>query len=335
MAVISISITQSAEQIIAGIPKSIIIAANIPCNIFYTLDNSDPSDLSNLKAKLYVSPIFFNSLPTISPSLTVKIFATNGVDSSPVIVETYLTNILNDTRLPHSPTDAAATPCTPNLYPYGTSQPQPVGVYLNPAEAGVTVYNPDLPGFPTAFTADGYPTAFTNYPYTSENYNIQYSTTDAIGQTGHGIGTLPDTVTIKPEVPPAEETQQFSNMFDPRAMVIFQDFSKENPNDPPQINRQFFSMENSDRIRDGNNYFNSGLDAPPVTGGFLRSHYNPRTNEITYYYYDSPSNRWIISTTPYQPTGTFDGNMASAFTGRGAGSNHVYEWIPFKGRTLF
>jgi hypothetical protein len=133
-----------------------------------------------------------------------------------------------------------------------------------------------------------------------------------------------------------EETQQFTNLFDPRAMVIFQDFSKEDPNDPPQINRQFFTLENPERARDGTFYFNTGLDASaPISGSFVRAHYNPRTNTITHYYRDSWSNKWIISTAPYQPNGTFDGNMAATAMGTKSGAGVVFEWLPFTRRVLF
>jgi hypothetical protein len=119
-------------------------------------------------------------------------------------------------------------------------------------------------------------------------------------------------------------------------MVIFQDFSKEDPNDPPQINRQFFTLENPERARDGTFYFNTGLDAAaPISGSFVRAHYNPRTNTITHYYRDSWSNKWIISTAPYQPNGTFDGNMAATAMGTKSGAGVVFEWLPFTRRVLF
>ena len=49
-------------------------------------------------------------------------------------------------------------------------------------------------------------------------------------------------------------------------LVIFQDFSKEDPNGPAQINKQFFILEDPERARDGNSFYTSGLDAPPTAG---------------------------------------------------------------------
>lgn len=328
MVVISISVIESEEQIISGIPRTVSIETNVPSSIFYTVDGTDP----NLFSNIYVGPIF---LPVNVLSVILKVFASNGIDSSPIITEIYTTNILNDARLPHSATDAQAEPNLDGLYPFGTNPDQPIGIYLNPGNAGVTVDNPDLPQIATGYDGDGYQTGFSNEPFNVENYDIVYSTTNREGETGPGIGNLPANVKITPEPAPPEESEQFTNMFDPRAFVIFQDFSKENPDDPAQINKMYFSLENSEKVRDGNNFFNSGLDAPPTTGTFLRSHYNPRDNTITYYYLDTLANRWIISKTPYQPTGTWDGNLAGIALSRQSGAGFVFEWQTYPRRVLF
>ena len=327
MAVINLTITESSEQVISGIPKTITISSNIPASIFYTLEGSTPTLFSNI----YTGTIY---LPFDQLSVILNIFATNGVDSSPIISSTYETDILDNTRLSHSATDTQANTNLPNLYPFGDHLTQPLGNYLNPADAGTNVNDPALPTVSSAFDSNGNPSAFTNQPFTVENYNIVYSTKDANGPVE--VGNLPVDVTIQRKIPEPEETEEFSNLFDPRALVIFQDFSKENPDDPIHINRQFFTLENPETSRDGNLFFTSGLDAPPVNGSFLRSHYNPRDNTISYYYFDSWANRWIISKTPYQPTGSFNGNLANVVSaGGGAGGKYVYEWLPFSRRTLF
>jgi hypothetical protein len=329
MAVISITITQSDEEIVAGIPKTVSISTNIPASIFYTLDGNDPTLFSDI----YIGPIY---LPIDLLSVTLKVLASNGVDVSPIVTETYVTNILGNTRLPHSATTVPAGKNIPGLYPFGTPPSQPEGQYLNPADAGITVDNPALPAQPTGFDGKGEPNAFTNEPYNIENYSIVYSTTNYLGETGKGIGNLPGKVTVPvpPEQP--EETSQFTATFDPRAFVIFQDFEKENPEDPAQINKQFFSLQDPNVVRDGNSYFTHGLDAPPANGSFLRSHYNPRDNTMTYYYLDTWANRWIISKTPYRPTGNFDGNLSAIkFSGKQKGVGMVFQWLPFARRVLF
>src|SRR6185436_3597257 len=302
MTVINLTITESTEQVIADIPKTITITSNIPASIFYTLDGTIPTLFSNI----YTEAIF---LPINKLSVTLSIFASNGVDSSPIITEVYVTNVLDNARLAHSATDVQPNVSIPDLYPFGTNPQQPVGHYLNPGDAGVNVNDPSLPVVASGFDADGNPSVFTNQDFTTENYNIVYSNRDAIGQPN--VGILPAPVKIQNAVPEPEASEQFTTLFDPRAFVIFQDFSKENPEDPIHINRQFFTLENHEKTRDGNAFFTSGLDAPAVSGSFLRSHYNPRDNTITYYYLDTWSNRWIISKTPYQPTGSFDGNLSA------------------------
>lgn len=327
MSVISIVITESEQEVVAGIPRSISLSTNISSTIFYTLTGEDPTIMSDI----YVSPIL---IPNSTLSITLKVLATNGTDYSPIITEIYQTNILGNSRLPHSTTNQAAGSQIDGLYPFGTNESQPVGTFVNPA--GITIDNSNLETYSNAFDADGYPAAFSNQPYTTENYSIIYTTKNAQGEQGPNIGTLPAKVDIEVDPAPPEQSSQFSNMFNPRALVIFQDFSKEDPNDPPHINRQFFSLDNPERSRDGNSFYTTAIDAPAATGSFLRSHYNPRDNTITYYYLDTSTNRWIISKTPYQPTGTWDGNLAGVVSGgRGNGSRYVFEWNAFQRRVLF
>lgn len=330
MAVISIVIIASDEQIVAGIPKTISIATNISATIFYTLDGSVPT----LFSTIYTGPIF---LSTDKLSVTLKVLASNGMDTSPVVSDTFVTNMVSGTnaRLAHSGTDAQTQANIPDLYPFGNPPIQPNAGFVSTAEVGITVDNPDLPSSATGFDGSGNPTGFTNEQYDLNNYSIKYSTTDKIGQTGPGVGNLPANVTIEREIAPPDTTDQNSNLFDPRAFVIFQDASTENPNDPPHINRMNFSLENPEKARDGNHFFTSGLDAPPVNGSFLRSHFNPRTNQITYYYLDTWSNRWIISTMPYTPNASNNGMAGAVMAGGSVGGKYIYEWIPFARRVLF
>jgi len=285
MAIISVTILESSEQVVEGIPRSIAITTNVPATVFYTLDGTTPT----LSSDIYVDLII---LPTYSLKVELQVLATDGVIFSPIIVEEYETNMLENARLPHSATDAQAGSNIPGLYPYGTNPIQPNAQFLSPGEAGITVDNPDLTQIPSGYDGAGNEVGFTNEPYDLENYSVVYTTRDAQGQPT--VGNLPANVTIEIPSEPPEESEQFSNMFDPRAFVIFQDYSKENPEDPPHINRAFFSLEDPEKTRDGNSYYNSGLDAPAVTGSFLRSHYNPRDNTMTYYYLDTHSNRWIF-----------------------------------------
>lgn len=341
MAVISITITQSSEQVMAGIPKTVSITTNIPATIFYTLDGTDPT----LFSTMYTGPIF---LPFNQLLVTLKVMATNGTDSSPIVIEQYMTDMVDgNVRLPHSGTTAHAGSNIPDYYPFGNPPFQPKQQFTNPANAGPydgAVYDPSKPAVSNGFDGQGNPTSFSNEPYNTLNYQITYTDRNAEGAQGNGIGNIPGDVTLPypsdVQIDPGqtsnqgpEFTDQFTVTFDPRAMVIFQDFTQENPDDPPQINRQFFSLENPERARDGTFYYNTGQDSTaPPSGAFITAKVNPRTQTITHYYRDSWSNRWMISTSPYKPNGTFDGNLAQMAMGFGG---HVYEWLPFTRRVLF
>lgn len=326
MAVISIIITASEEEIVSGIPRNIALSSNIPSSIFYTLDGSDP----NLFSTIYVAPF---GLPTNLMTVVLKILASNGIDSSPIITEIYQTNILHNARLPHSTTDAQAGNLLPDLYPFGTNSPQPNGQYLNPANASFTVDDPALTQYADGYDGFGNQNDFSNNPFNIENYEIKYSTTNAQGETGRGIGTLPGNVIIQmPEAPP-EESEVFSKTFDPRALVIFQDYSTENPDDPVNLNRQFYSSQDVEKGSAVVNLYNSGLDTQTTTGSFVRKEFNSRTGEWSFYYFDSSNNRWIVSKQAHIPSaGGWDGNLSGIKMGR---NSKVFEWNFGQRRVLF
>jgi hypothetical protein len=336
MSVISISITESLEQIVSGIPVSVAISTNIPAMIFYTLDGSTPTMFSTI----YTSPI---SIPTSSPTVILSIFATDGVDNSPVLVETYQTDLLGqNARFSHSGTNAQANSIQSTIdpAPFGSPPIQPNQQFIGPAEAGLTVYDPTKPaGPPTGYDANGNPTGFTNNQdkgIPTKRFPIIFSDSNAEGQQGYGIGTLPLSSVVPPTAPP-EQTNINSMYFDPRAFVIIQDLTQPvDPGLPPHINRMHFTLEKSEITRDGNQYFNVGPDAPPVSGSFVRREFNAAKNTMTYYYLDTTQNRWIISTTPYTPAQDQYNYGGSIVLRKGPrGSQHVYEWVVFKQNYLY
>ncbi len=335
MSVISLEITESNDQIVSGIPRLVSITSNISSIIFYTLDGTDP-DINSI---MYVSPI---QMPTNISPLTLKVFATDGASSSSISSITYQTSIVDqNARLPHSATTAPANPIQTslNLAPFGSPPITPNSQFLNPAEAGLTVDNPLLPEVSTAFDADGYPAAFTNGPtldIPTQQFPFIYSESDNIGQRGPGIGTLPPSSFTKPKAPP-ERSDMNSRFFDPRALVLIQDLTQPiDPNMPVHINRMATTLENLDVNSAGNNFYGAGPDAQAPSGHFLRQHFNPTNNTMTYYYYDSHQNRWIISIMPYTPKPD-QHNYASKMVLRkgGPGARFVYGWFPWKGSYLY
>jgi hypothetical protein len=325
MAVISISIEESTEQIVSGIPKIVTITTNIPANIYYTLDGSTPTLFSDI----YTSPII---MPRERSSITLSVLANVGDDFSSIIVEKYQTSIIENARLPK--TTIVGNPGTNyDLFPFGTNEPNVAGEFINPGNPSLTVNDPDLPLYSSGYDGSGNQANFSNEEYNIENYQILYSNTNATGEVGVGIGTLPGKVNIPAKAGDPEYTEQFTTTFNPKAFVIYQNASKENPLDPPSLNKNYFSFEDN-TVRDGSYYYNTALDAPPLSGSLLRSHFNPRTNEITYYYYDSWANKWIISTQPFVRNENVGNNLTAVAGGRTPGSRYVYHWIPFQRRML-
>ncbi|HVI40803.1 MAG TPA: chitobiase/beta-hexosaminidase C-terminal domain-containing protein [Anaerovoracaceae bacterium] len=330
MAIISITITESSIQVLAGIPKNVTVETNTPASIFYTLDGTVPTTDS----AIYTGPI---ALPTSGSIATLNVFATDGVDSSPVVTKIYTSNIVGIRNTHDSVTNVnEIAENRLNLFPFGDAFPEQTPEYG--AMAGITVDSPGIPNIPDGYdgTATGTSPGGTDLPLSS--YQFIYSESDSEGNRGHGIGTLPANVTIRiPEpINPSESSNINSKFFNPKALVIYQD-NRETPFDPnmSQINRQFFAMENPEKVRTGALLFNTALDGLQPTGSLVRSQFNPKDQTITYYYFDSSVLRWIISTEPFQPKNPNAGILYNiVFSSRDQGAGLVFRWLPFVGRRL-
>src|SRR5271165_3065047 len=143
MVVISITITPSLQEVLPNLPALITVSTNISAIIFYTLDGKTP----NTNSPVYVAPIVMPELL----SVTLSIVATNGNDTSDVIVQTYtadasqIKTIVGD-RLPHATVQNLDCNASNNsLFPFGSNSPTPDVEYGNPGNAGTTVYNQSLP----------------------------------------------------------------------------------------------------------------------------------------------------------------------------------------------
>ena len=307
MSVINIIITASATQTIPGIPDTISLGTNEPATIFFTLDGSIPDTFS----PIYTVPVV---MPQTLLNVVLSVFATNGVDNSAIITQTYSTTpeqlpaYAAGARISRSATTNLNNASSTNsLYPFGTDGPNPNFQYTGTQNAGITVYNESQPATPSGFDGNGNPAGFVNNPTSVNNTFKQiYSTENSEGEVYPGVGNLPAKTRIIGKTTPMEYVQEQSStadkIFNPRALVIYQDATMEDPTNPVIINRSDFSLENTEIVKDGVLLMNTALDSPPTQGSFVRREFNPRTNSFTVYYRDNTVNRWIISTFPYQPT---------------------------------
>lgn len=328
MAIISISITESPLQLVAGIPSNITLDTNIPATIFYTLDGTEPT----VASMVVIGPI---TLPSDVAYVEVRALAENGVDTSGTISQEYFTNVV-PARHPHDTVIGREGSCQKATFPFGS----PSAGILPPQRFGNTggiIYDDSqLPEAAGAYNgADGYGDFF-NPPVSK--YQFRFSESNEIGEMGKGIGTMPGRmIYAKPrnDNQQKQSTNTASPLFDPRALVIFQD-SREEQYDPdiPRINRPYFDLEDQSKARDGSLLTN--VDAVTPQGGFIKAHYNPTDNSLTYYYYDNRVARWIISKEPYYPSQNPTANMSTMVTrqGRDQGAGMVFKWIPFKYRRL-
>lgn len=329
MTVISISIIESTQQIISGIPKSLTLSTNIVASIFYTFDGTIPTTDSFI----YTGSV---TLPTNTSSVIFSAFATDGIDSSAVITKTYSPSVLG-ARFPHDTVLdlGAAGPSAPDNFPFGGFSPTIPTPYGK--SGGINISDPALPIISDGYDGAGNSAGGTNLPLSS--YTNIYSTTDSEGQTGRGIGTLPAQVTIKIPIPtsPSSSSNMSDKFFNPKAMVIYQD-SREPPiDDVTQLNHQFFSLSDIERSRNGGILLNTAFDSSASTGSFLRSHFNPRDNTITYHYRDKDTNQWIISKEPFSPRNSSAGALHTMVFSRStesSGVGYFYKWVPFMSRKL-
>lgn len=324
MAVISITITQSSTQTIPGIPDTITIASNIPALIFFTLDGLDP----NYNSSVYSNPI---QLPQQNKNLTLKVYATDGTDSSAIITQNYtgdfsgIKNIYSGnarTAQSTSNNNAQSLSAGNSLFPFGTNTNIDNINYSGVGNPDNTVYNEGISNpIPNAFDENGNPTSFSNLPI------------DPFGQV-----PIDKNVKLIGKNGPVQYVQEESNsddkLFNPKALVIYHDANNLDPLTPQIINRSAFSLENTESIKDGILLTTHHLNSPTITGSFIRSFYNPNTGKMTNYYRDASVNRWIISSWDFSPTNPNLGSLGRIVFGREEGSQYVYPWILWQKRTL-
>lgn len=330
MSVISISILESPIQIVSGVPKSITvtIANNAPGTIFYTLNGENPT----INDMVVVGPI---DLTTPGSGIVFKCFATNGITTSAIITQIYGSIQAPDTRRPRDKVIGLASgQASQNYGVFGSNSPNPNITWGN--TGGTTVDDPNVQSIPDGYAGfgDGTRSNATDLPL--EDYQFIKTTTNYLGETGRGIGNLPSIKILIPPTPPTSSDTS-KKLFNPRALVIIQD-GREPPADPNlvMINRQDFTLQGGSDDN-GTEFSKTGMEGSVSTGSFVRQFYNPREQTITYYYHDSKSLRWVISTEPYvaKNANLFNYSLMVMPSRGGIGAKYCYGWRAFQRRVLF
>ena len=310
-----------------GLPTILTLTTNVPAMIFYTLDGTTPTTSSSV----YISPI---QMPSVIGGVTFKAFATNGTDSSPVFSNVYMPPPVLDitgARVPF----AKANILTPRSTACGSKGDTPQVLYSQPPELtqnGYAATVVDEDGYGYVNNSVVYPAR--QYDSPIPTYNWQYSESDAEGQTsiGNDIGTLPAKTKIVFTPPSAEQSYVNKATYDPKALVIFHDSSIPNENSN-EIFRPYFNGINRESDMYGSSLstraFGDGASCP--SGTFLKYYYNPTKNTITFYYRDSISQQWIISTEQVKASPPSLNQPMYNFIGPNVGDkNRVYRWMLYK-----
>lgn len=323
MAVISLTVTQSATETLSGIPDYVTVASNIPAIIFFTLDGTTP----NTNSSVYVGPI---PMPRHLPVVYLNILGSDGTDTSSVVSLTFtpdlstIINLSGGAKFPQATmVDSGNSANGNSKFPFGTSDPSANIQYTGIGNSDNTVFDESLPSVSNGYDADGVEASFSN---------------EVLDVFGRPPAIEDKNVTLIGKNGPTEYDQVFSSnndkLFNPKALVIYHDASNTDPLTPTIINRPHFSLENPEAVKDGILLSTSHLNTPTITGSFIKSYYNPNTGTMKTYYRDSAVNRWIISEWAYTPTAPNLGSFSNLVFGREPGSHHVYEWHLWQRRTL-
>jgi len=261
MAIIILTMTESDNQLITGIPEYVVFSTSEPSTIYYTFDGEDPTEDSDMA----VGNVY---LPTLIPSFTLKAISLINNDASIILEQDYA--VLQDD----------------------------LGVSRRTGREGVSVLPVGRDIIDSlAYDADGYAAQETSIDVT--DLDIIASRTNRLGEKiVDGSSSRSFINFIKPEITSITEEYRSSPnndnvSFNPNASVIVIDGSSvENAESQivKIINRPHGTMSVVSP------FYNEHLQSEPiVTGNFVRSMYNPTTGKIVFYYSESRENRWIKS----------------------------------------
>jgi len=284
-----LEVSEISLQVIFGIPQYLIVSANKPANIYYTLDGSDPKDTES--SLLAGSKIY---LPTDQPSFTFKCVAFDSSTYSDIFTKQYSASnaSISNTRKGN--------------------------------ESGVVVvkYDDDIVD---SFGYDEDGVAAQTMSKVRHSFDFVTSRTNYIGESVPN-GTSKDFINFAKSNMSGNDEQISSpnndNVnFNPKAkIIIISGKTQEEMNDQSVmlVNRPYNNFDYDSKFyTDNDSKFKS-----IISGNLVNYVYNRSTGEITFYYYESVESRWIISKQKVAPK---ELRFSSAKYGRK--NRMVFEWI--------
>lgn len=280
---IELTLLESTNQIISGIPEYLEFETDVPANIFYTLDGTDPTTGSLIAlGKVY--------LPTSGLSITVKAIAISAGDSSAILTQEYSSD---STKLdgPRNVGEGIS------VLPYGSNSTNNLSydAYGDSAQESST----EFVELDMKASLDG------NSKETSLSF-VNFATTERTDDRF------------------SSSTVNNNIYFDPSAKLVIIDGTSQAKLDEQSvklINRTYNCFDpTSDFYTE-----RLGQKEPLITGNYVKSFYNPVTNEYISYYYESLDSRWIISK---QKIDDVEANRSPAYSKKG---KFVYKWIDERG----
>jgi hypothetical protein len=282
---IIITVVQSTNQIISGIPEYIEVETNIPSVVFYTFDGSDPTlDSSFLTGTRLL-------LPTSGNSVSLKLVAIAGSESSDIFEHEWITVVNNITKR------------------FEETQ----GINILPPGADVVDS--------LALNQSGSAARETSIEFV--DLEMKATDRDKFKKFERGKTSL-DFINFKLELIINEEPYQSkvstvnNNLdFDPKAGLIIIDGST-----PEKMTAQTIKIINrpTDTMAPRSDSYNFRVGRESVqSSNLVRYFINPKTGKMVFYYFDSRECRWIQS---IQQITTKNLNI-----GQQVGNPKVFSWI--------
>jgi len=260
MAII-LTVVQSTNQIISGIPEYVEVETNIPSVIFYTFDGSDPT----IESEFLTSSRLL--LPTSTNKVLLKLVAVAGSESSDIFEHEWLTTL--------------------NVVSKRFEENQ--GINILPP--GVDVVDS------LAVNQDGISARETSIDFL--DLEMKASDRDKFKKFERGKTSL-DFINFKLEMIINEEPYQSkvsivnNNLdFDPKAGLIIIDGST-----PEKMRAQSIKIINrpNDTMAPRSDSYNFRVGRESIqTSNLVRYFINPKTGKMVFYYFDSRECRWIES----------------------------------------